>query len=102
MILRRGSQQSASLFDYDNKVVRRDALQAKMNTADFWNDRTAAQRVIGEYQQAKAQTEDLGDVIEKFDDVQVTYQLAREENDQELLEEADEALFHLAERMASQ
>ena len=101
MILRRGSQQSASLFDYDNKVVRRNALQAKMNTADFWNDRTAAQRVIGEYQQAKAQTEDLEDVIEKFDDVRVTYQLAREENDQELLEEADEALFHLNERMAT-
>ncbi len=101
MILRRGSQQSATLFDYDNKVVRRDALQEKMNTADFWNDRAAAQRVIGEYQQAKAQTEDLGEVIEKFDDVQVTYQLAREENDQELLVEADEALFHLSKRMST-
>jgi len=101
MILRRGSQQSATLFDYDNKVLRRDALQAKMNTADFWNDRTAAQRVIGEYQQAKAQTEDLGEVIEKFDDLQVTYQLAREENDQDLLVEADEALFHLTARMTA-
>ncbi len=33
--------------------------------------------------------------------MQITYQLAREENDQELLVEADEALFQLAERMST-
>ncbi len=101
MILRRGSQQSASLFDYDNKVVRRDALQEKMNTADFWNDRTAAQRVISKYQQFKAQTEDLGDVIEKFDDARVAYELAQDGDDQELLAEADEQLFRLTEQMGA-
>jgi peptide chain release factor 2 len=72
-----------------------------MNAADFWNDRTAAQRIIAEYQQVKAQTDDLGEVIEKFDDALVTYELAREENDRELLAEADETLFQLTERMAT-
>ena len=96
MRLRRGSQPSAPLFDYDNKVARRDALQAKMNEADFWNDRAAAQRVIAQYQQLKAQTEDLGEIAEQFEDVKVGHELAKEGSDQELLAEADEQLFHLA------
>ncbi len=72
-----------------------------MNTADFWNDRAAAQGVIEQYQQLKAQTEDLGDVIEKFDDALIAYQLASEENDQELLAEADEQLFGISTTMAT-
>jgi peptide chain release factor 2 len=72
-----------------------------MNEADFWNDRAAAQGVIEQYQQLKAQTEDLGDVIEKFDDALIAYQLASEENDQELLAEADEQLFGISTTMAT-
>ena len=71
-----------------------------MNEADFWNDRAAAQRVIAQYQQLKAQTEDLGEIAEEFEDVKVGYELAREGNDNELLTEADEQLFDLARRMS--
>jgi peptide chain release factor 2 len=70
-----------------------------MNEADFWNDRAEAQRVIREYQQLKAQTEDLGEVMAQFEDARVGYQLAREGDDDELLAEADEQLFRIAERM---
>ncbi len=70
-----------------------------MNAADFWNDRGAAQRVIAEYQQLKAQTEDLGEVIEQFENARVGYELAREADDQELLVEADEQLHQIARRM---
>jgi len=70
-----------------------------MNAADFWNDRVAAQRVINQYQQFKAQTEDIGDVIEKFDDARVAYELARDGDDEELLAEADEQLFRLTDQM---
>jgi peptide chain release factor 2 len=99
--LRRGLQPSATLFDYDKKVARRDELQALMNEADFWDDRSTAQRVIQEYQQLKAQTEDLGEILAQFEDVKVGYELAREGNDDELLAEADEHLFQMSERMST-
>ncbi len=70
-----------------------------MNAAEFWNDRPAARRVIEEYQQIKAQTEDLGRVIERFSDAKVAFELARESSDGELLEEADRELFKLTESM---
>ena len=70
-----------------------------MNSADFWSDRPAAQRVIEEYQQLKAQTEDLGEVIEQFDNALVAYELGREADDQELLTETDEQLYELTRKM---
>ncbi len=72
-----------------------------MNATDFWNDRAAAQGVIDEYQKLKAQTEDLAAVIEAFDDAKVGYELAREADDRELLEETDEQLFAISQTMTA-
>ncbi len=70
-----------------------------MNAVDFWNDRTAAQGVIDQYQQLKAQTEDLGGLIVQLENAKVGYELAREADDQELLTETDEELFEMTQRM---
>jgi len=70
-----------------------------MNEAGFWDDRPEAERVIKEYRQLKAQTEDLGEVMAQFEDARVGYELAREGGDAELLAEADEQLFRIGERM---
>ena len=51
---------SATLFDYDNKLIQRDALQERMNSADFWNNQKAAKLVIDEMKLLKVQTEALG------------------------------------------
>ncbi len=72
-----------------------------MNQAEFWSDPPAARRIIEEYQQLKAQTEPLSEVIARFEDARVAYELAREEGDQELLAEADEQLHDLDRRMAA-
>ncbi len=72
-----------------------------MNETGFWNDRAAAQRVIAQYQQLKAQTADLGEIVEQFEDVRVGYELAREGGDEELLAETDEQLFGLAKKMSA-
>ena len=66
-----------------------------MNAADFWDNQEAAQKVIDEYKLLKAQTEGLEAVIGSFDDVNVGLELAKEADDSELLEEADEQLFTL-------
>ncbi len=70
-----------------------------MNEAGFWDDRAAAQRVIEEYQQLKAQTENLGEVIVRFEDAKVGFELGREADDMDLLVEMDEQLFQLAAKM---
>lgn len=70
-----------------------------MNTADFWNKQEAAQKTIAEFKLLKAQTEDLEDLIEAFENTKVGYELAREENDRELLVETDQQLHDLTNRM---
>lgn len=70
-----------------------------MNEADFWNNQELAQETIAEYKIVKAQTQDLEDAIEELENARIGYELAREENDQELLAEVDEQLYQLNQRM---
>jgi len=71
-----------------------------MNATDFWDDPKKAQEVVGEMKRVKAQVEPLREVMERFEDAKVAYEMAKEADDAELLEEADEALFRLDKRMA--
>ena len=73
--------------------------QEQMNGAAFWDDQDAAQKVIAEFKLLKAQTDGLAGVIDDFENATLGYELAREENDDELLTEADEQLFQLNGRM---
>lgn len=70
-----------------------------MNEVEFWNDQDAAQKTIANFKLLKAQTDALGTVIREFEDAQVGYELAREENDSELLSEVDGQLHDLVNRM---
>ncbi|MCI0365503.1 MAG: peptide chain release factor 2 [Phycisphaerales bacterium] len=70
-----------------------------MNAPDFWSNQKAAQQTIEEFKLIKTQIEALGVVIADFEDAKVGYELAREGNDRELLEEIDNQLFHLSGRM---
>ncbi len=71
-----------------------------MGDADFWGDQDRAQSVIDEYKRLKAQTEGLEQVLAALEDATVGYELAREGDDRELLEETDEQLFGLTREMA--
>lgn len=87
------------LFNYDDKVSSREALQEQMNEASFWNNQETAQKVISKFKLLKAQTESLESVITDFDDMQVGFELARDEKDDELLAEVDGQLHQLVSRM---
>ena len=87
------------LFDFDAKVAKRDQLQEQMNETSFWDSQSEAQKVIDQYKVLKAQTSDLEQVIADFDDAGIGYELAREEDDADLLAETDEQLFRLTKRM---
>jgi len=70
-----------------------------MGEPDFWSDQEQAQRVIGQVKLLKAQTEPVEKALADLAEAKTAWELAREADDDELLQEADEALFELSTRV---
>ena len=66
-----------------------------MNADGFWNNQEAAQDVIARFKLIKAQIDPLEEVMSRLEEVGIGLELAKEADDRELLEEADEELFQL-------
>ena len=70
-----------------------------MESADFWNDQRAAQRVIDELKVVRAQIEPLEEAMKALEDAKVGYEMAKEANDHDLLVEVDESIHSIVGRM---
>ncbi len=70
-----------------------------MNQDGFWDSPDAAQKVIAQFKLIKAQIDPLEEVMGVFEDAKVGLELAKEADDRELLEETDEQLFQVEQRM---
>lgn len=66
-----------------------------MEGAEFWNNQSAAQKVVQELKQLKAQFDPLKSVIADFEDAKLAYAMAKDAGDAEFLKEADQKLFEL-------
>ena len=99
MTLRRGSQPSATLFNYSVKLQQKKDLEAEMGADGFWNDQTRAKKVVASIKQLKFQLDGLTDAIARFEDAKVGYEMAKESGDKDLLAEADAQLFSLTQKM---
>ncbi len=77
------------LFDLDAKKKRIQDLEDLMADPRFWNDQDAAQAVINEANVIKSKVNSFEEIAERLDDLEVSYELVKEENDQELFEELD-------------
>lgn len=66
---------------------------------DFWNDQQAAQTVIGEANALKDQVNEFSDLFETFENLEVSYELVKEESDAELQTELEEELIKLTSRL---
>jgi peptide chain release factor 2 len=55
---------------------------------------------LAQFKAVKAQVEPLRDVVGRFDDAKLAYEMSREAGDKDLLKEADEQLFALQGKMA--
>ena len=66
-----------------------------MNSADFWNNQEAAQKVVAELKGLKATIEPLQAIEREAQDLRVLYDMGREEQDQPTIEEADAQLTQL-------
>lgn len=80
------------LFDLDTKRTEIKALEEKMTEPSFWDDQNAAQKVINESNALKHNVELFEEVEETLENLEVSYELVKEEDDQELYEELNEQL----------
>jgi peptide chain release factor 2 len=67
---------------------------------DFWNDQQAAQTVISEANGLKDQVNEFYELNESFENLELTYELVKEENDDELRAELEEELGQLTGRLS--
>ncbi|RYM05956.1 peptide chain release factor 2 [Sporolactobacillus sp. THM7-7] len=80
------------LFDLDSKQARIAELEEKMTMPGFWDDNEKAQKVIDEANHLKDQVGHLKELESKFEDLQVAYELVKEDGDADLKEELEESL----------
>ncbi len=66
---------------------------------DFWNDQHAAQTVISEANALKDQVNEFTQMFETFENLEVSYELVKEESDAELQSELEEELTTLTSRL---
>src|SRR5438045_2262157 len=75
---RRGSQPSATLFNYDSKRTQLKDLESEMGSESFWNSQDRAKKVVASVKALKAQIEPLTGVIKDFEDAKLAYEMSRE------------------------
>ncbi|WP_142244588.1 peptide chain release factor 2 [Peribacillus simplex] len=86
-------------LDLDEKEARIAQLENEMTHPDFWNDQQKAQIVINETNALKEQVTQLSELNESYENLDLTYELVKEENDQELLAELEEEITILSQKM---
>ncbi len=70
-----------------------------MGAEGFWDDQDSAQKIVGQLKVIKAQIAPVTDVADELEEAALAYEMAKEEGDEELLLEADEALHKLVKKM---
>ncbi|MGG0720455.1 peptide chain release factor 2 [Robertmurraya massiliosenegalensis] len=86
-------------LDLENKEARIAELEDEMLQPEFWNDQQSAQAVISESNGLKDQVHEFHDLNETFENLELTYELVKEENDEELLAELISEMQELVKRM---
>lgn len=87
------------LFDLEEKRTRIAELETEMTDPDFWNDQKAAQKIIDEANDLKELVQTFDKHVVSLEDLEVSYELVKEEEDQELQMELEEELSQLAEAL---
>ncbi|MFJ5713635.1 peptide chain release factor 2 [Neobacillus sp. NPDC093127] len=86
-------------LDLENKEARIAELDDVMLQPDFWNDQQAAQTVISEANGLKDQVNEFHELNDSFENLELTYELVKEENDEELRAELETELQQLTGRL---
>lgn len=87
------------LFDLENKERRIAELEEVMAQPEFWNNQDAAQATISESNALKSSVEQYKKLATEYEDVLVMLELAKEEEDAELLSEVTQSVKALKQQM---
>src|SRR5699024_3384648 len=75
------------LFDLESKQDRFKELENQMSSPEFWDDQDNAQKVIDETNGLKSYVDNFADLEERLENLEVSYELVKAENEQELFVE---------------
>jgi peptide chain release factor 2 len=78
-----------------SKIARRKELETKMGEDGFWNNQDSAKSVVAEVKTLKAMIEPVEAMLRGVDDVRALYDLAKEANDADAMDETDRTLADL-------
>ncbi|MFP3490546.1 PCRF domain-containing protein, partial [Staphylococcus sp. SIMBA_130] len=67
-------------------------LEMQMADPNFWNDQDNAQKIINEANGLKSYVNSFEEIEERWENMEVSYELVKEENDQELFDDLQEEL----------
>ncbi|MCS0543156.1 PCRF domain-containing protein, partial [Aeromonas veronii] len=71
-----------------------------MSMPDFWNDQNAAQTVINEANALKDQVNEFVNLNDSYENLELTYQLVKEEPDADLQAELDDEIQQLSKSLS--
>ncbi|HET7626956.1 MAG TPA: peptide chain release factor 2 [Bacillales bacterium] len=86
-------------LDLDNKKDKIEKLELKMTDPGFWDNQTEAQQVIDETNGLKDQVGKLEEMEESYENLEVSYELVKEEGDAELRKELEDGIAGLTEKL---
>ena len=82
-----GTCTSGTLFDLAGKLSEKADIEKRMSGADFWNDQTRAQEVVGRLKAVNRILDPLVALDKAVEDLKVLVELAGESGDEELEKE---------------
>ncbi|MYL44663.1 peptide chain release factor 2 [Virgibacillus halodenitrificans] len=77
-------------LDLDEKRAKIKELELNMSEPSFWDNQDEAQKVINEVNGLKGYVTNFEYLEERLEDLEVSFELVKEENDKELFEELNE------------
>ncbi|WP_307342507.1 peptide chain release factor 2 [Metabacillus malikii] len=86
-------------LDLDIKEARIQQLEGQMTAPDFWDNQNAAQSVINETNALKEMVDQFHDLNESYENLQLTYDLVKEEEDEDLQAELSSEMKELIEQL---
>src|SRR5699024_8298171 len=87
------------LFDLDERRTRIAELEEIMTDPNFWNDQETAQKTISEMNGLKELVQAFDQNEENLDNAEVSYELVKEEEDEDLRAELDSEVKDLTEAL---
>src|SRR5699024_2557455 len=83
----------------DEKRTRIAELETEMTAPGFWDDQKNAQKIIDEVNGLKDLAQTFDNHVETLENLEVSYELVKEEADQELRTELEDELTKLAKNL---